>query len=217
MVVPHPFREKFLFLFMSLMLYFVVRPFIEEYAEIGVLLDIFLSLILFSAIYAVSKKRRPLVIGLLIGLPPFIGLWLTHFVESPSLILMEDGFMVLFFGYTTVMFLSYVFRQDEVTFDTIMGAACVYFFIGLMWGFAFAMMESLLPGSFRFGEGQAVGGSNLIYYSFVTQTTLGYGDITPVTTPARSLSVLEAVIGQLYLGVLIARLVGVHISQSSGK
>jgi hypothetical protein len=56
---------------------------------------------------------------------------------------------------------------------------------------------------------------NFVYYSFVTQTTLGYGDITPITAPARSLSLLEAVIGQLYVAVLIARLVGIHIAQSS--
>jgi hypothetical protein len=59
--------------------------------------------------------------------------------------------------------------------------------------------------------------ANFIYYSFVTQTTLGYGDFTPITAPARSLSLLEAVFGQLYLAVLIARLVGLHITQSSEK
>jgi hypothetical protein len=98
-----------------------------------------------------------------------------------------------------------------------MCAVCVYFFIGLMWSFVFSVLESLQPGSFRFGQGLTANVKNFIYYSFVTQTTLGYGDITPVTPPARNLSVLEAIIGQLYLAVLIARLVGVQIAQSFDK
>jgi len=98
-----------------------------------------------------------------------------------------------------------------------MGAVFGYFFIGLMWGFVFSVLESLQPGSFRVGGGQAAELNKFMYYSFVTQTTLGYGDITPVTPPARSLSLLEAVIGQFYQAVLIARLVGLHIAQSFEK
>lgn len=217
MTIPNPFKERFLFLLVSILLYFILRPFLEEYVGISILLDIFLSLILFAGIYAASQKRYLLVIGLLLGLPPFITLWLLHFVKSPALILAENSFMILFFAYTMVIFLSYLFAEEEVTLDVIMAAVCVYFFIGLMWGFVFCLMEILQPGSFRGGQGQAAAVSDLIYYSFVTQTTLGYGDITPATAPARSLSLLEAIIGQLYLAVLVARLVGIHISQSSRK
>ena len=208
---------RFLFLLISILLLFVLRPFLEGYIGINLLLDIFFSFILFSGIYAVSQRKYQFIIALLIVLPPFFLFWSTHLVESPSLILVKNTFMILFFAYTVVIILSHIFREKEVTTDLIMGAACVYFFIGLMWAFVFSVLESLQPGSFAIGEGLTTGIVNFVYYSFVTQTTLGYGDVTPITTPARSLSLLEAVIGQLYVAVLIARLVGIHIAQSSHR
>ena len=98
----------------------------------------------------------------------------------------------------------------------IMGAICVYFLIGLIWADVFFILETLQPGSFQIPPEQ-VGQATLDYFSYVTLTTLGYGDITPISAPARSLSLLEAMMGQLYLAVLIARLVGIHIAQSHDK
>jgi hypothetical protein len=208
---------RFLFLLISILLLFVLRPFLEGYIGINLLLDIFFSFILFSGIYAVSQRKYQFIIALCIAIPPFLLFWSTHLLESPSLILVRNSFLILFFAYTVIIILSYIFREKEVTADLIMGAVCVYFFIGLMWALVFAVLESFQPGSFRVGQGLTTDIVNFVYYSFVTQTTLGYGDITPITAPARSLSLLEAVIGQLYLAVLIARLVGVHIAQSSHK
>jgi hypothetical protein len=205
---------RFLFLLISIVLLFVLRPFLEGYIGIKLLQGIFFSLVLFSGIYAVSQRKYQFIIALLIVLPPFFLIWSTHLVESPPLILVRNICMIIFFAYTVIIILSHIFREKEVTADLIMGAVCVYFFIGLMWCFVFTLLEGLQPGSFRVGQGLTLDIINFVYYSFVTQTTLGYGDITPITAPARSLSLLEAVIGQLYLAVLIARLVGVQIAQS---
>ncbi len=206
---------RFLFLLISILLMFVVRPFLEGQIGIGILLEIFFSLILLSGVYAVSQKTHQVVIGLALASPALVMRWLTHLVKSPVFSLVGNGFMILFFLYVVIVFLSYLFKEDEVTADVIMAAVCGYVFIGLMWAFVFSVLEALQPGSFRLGEGQSEDIRNFTYYSFVTQTTLGYGDITPLTAPARSLSLLEAIVGQLYLAVLIARLVGIHISQSS--
>jgi voltage-gated potassium channel len=90
--------------------------------------------------------------------------------------------------------------------------------MALMWTFIFVAVETLHPGSFNIPEGQNIEASRyFLYYSFVTLTTLGYGDITPATSITRSLCILEAVIGQLYLVVQVAWLVGVHVSQSMLK
>jgi voltage-gated potassium channel len=87
----------------------------------------------------------------------------------------------------------------------------------LLWNSVYLLLIALDPESFHFSRALDAGGKDFTYYSFVTLTTLGYGDITPVTDPARSLSLLEAVMGQLYLAVLVARLVGIHIAQSNEK
>ncbi len=208
---------RFLFLLISILLLFVMRPFLQGFIGIRMLLDVLFSLILFSGIFAISRKNYHLIIGLVIALPAFVIRWSAHFVESPSLMLVGHSFMILFFAYTMIILLSYLFREDEVTADAILCAVCVYFFIGLMWAFVFSVLEGLQPGSFRLGQAQTADVSNFVYYSFVTQTTLGYGDITPASPPARNLSLLEAIIGQLYIAVLIARLVGVHIAQSFDK
>jgi hypothetical protein len=87
-----------------------------------------------------------------------------------------------------------------------------------MWAFTFDLLESLRPGSFQVTANPSQGTRvHFVYYSFVTITTVGYGDILPVSLTARSLSILEMVVGQIYLIVLIARLVGINITQSMEK
>lgn len=98
--------DRFLFLLISILLFFVMRPFLEGFIGIRMLLDILFSVILFSAILAISQKNYHLIIGLFIALPVFVIRWSTYFVKSPPLILVGHGFMILFFAYTMVILLS---------------------------------------------------------------------------------------------------------------
>ncbi len=98
-----------------------------------------------------------------------------------------------------------------------MAAICGYFLIGFMWGFIYFFLNSARPGSFQMASSSAGEQSSFIYFSFVTMTTVGYGDTTPLSNAARSLSILEAVMGQLYLAVTIARLLGAYVSRKSEK
>lgn len=128
-----------------------------------------------------------------------------------------------FLGAVTWMILRAVFRASEVDGNTLCGAACVYLLAGVLCGYLFAMIEILEPGSFRITdptlETKIVQLSSqpgwLIYFSFTTLTTVGFGDILPARSLARSLSVLEAVIGQIMVVVMIARLVGLHVAYST--
>jgi len=93
-----------------------------------------------------------------------------------------------------------------------------FLLIALMWAFIFDILEGLSPGSFLVTEGQFEDSRiHFIYYSFVTITTVGFGDILPVSMTARAFSIVEMVVGQIFLIVLIARLVGINISQSMEK
>ena len=206
---------KFLFLLISMVLLFVVNPFLEGFIGINLLMDIFFSVILLSGIYAVSQKRGLVIVALLIALPTLLFHWSYYVVRDPTFLLAGNIFGALFFVYTAVVVLAHLLRGREVTADVIIASVCVYFLIGLMWGFVYSILETLQPGSFLVAQGQMDRLANFVYYSFVTLTTLGYGDIAPLSAPARSLSALEAIMGQLYIAILIARLVGIHISQSS--
>ena len=204
-----PFTEirmgRFLLLLISMLLIFALRPFLEGFFQINILMDIFFTLMLFSGVYAVSANKGVFLVGLFIALPAIV------------LGILVNIFLFFFFFYAAIVILNHLFTEKEVTGDVIIGAVCVYFLIGFMWGIFFTLLEHFQPGSFQFDRERMEHTAWFVYYSFVTLTTLGYGDITPMSTPARSLSVLEAVTGQLYLAVLIARLVGIHISQSAGS
>lgn len=106
---------------------------------------------------------------------------------------------------------------NEINPNRIIGAICIYLMLGIMWGGAYAMVEYLRPDSFS-GSADVLSpglGPDWVYYSFVTITTLGYGDITPLTPTARALSVAEAITGQFYIAVLVAGLVSAYISSKS--
>lgn len=207
-------QTRFLFLLVSLLALMVLEPFLFDRTGILFLLDIFFSLILFTSIYAVSTKRLDTVIAILLGVPKLATMWWLYFSTQPLLFLFDSIFGFIFIAYIIVLILRHIFRQKDVTLETIYGAIVVYILIGLLWVFLYTFTDFFHPGSFLFSD--ALAGETrkvLYYYSFVTLTTLGYGDISPVSGPARSLAMLEAIVGQMYIAVLIARLVGMHISQ----
>ena len=122
------------------------------------------------------------------------------------------------FCFIIMIILTFIFNQDRITKDLIGGAAVVYLLMAVTWTFAYRLIEIIHPGSFSIAESQSLGNSGpFLYYSFVTLTTLGYGDIFPTTSAAKSCAILEAVIAQLYLVITVARLVGVYIQQSWEK
>jgi hypothetical protein len=205
--------DRFLFVLVSLLSFLILSPLLNGFIGLSSFLDIFLTVVFISSIYAVSQKRNHLIIAVLLISPLLVSTWTGYFFESPALSLVGTFSGILFFGFMVVIILSFVLQQVKVTLNVIYAAMVVYLSLAMMWGMIFILMEILQPGSLTMshvGEGTF----HFFYYSFVTITTLGYGDITPTTDIARSLALLEAVIGQIYLVVLVARLVGIHISQS---
>ena len=110
--------------------------------------------------------------------------------------------------YMAAVLLVGVVRTERVTHDVISGAIAVYLLVGIAWAVVYALVEGLNPGSFRLGPaGQGTIWEQLLYFSFTTLSTLGFGDITPVNPIARMWTVFEAIFGTLYLAILVARLV----------
>jgi hypothetical protein len=196
---------------------FVLRPFLEGYARIGLLTDIFFSLILLSGVYAFSRERKEFLVALVIAFPALLLEVVSHLYRSEPIEISKKILFALFLAYVLIIILSHIFREREVTEDLITGAVCAYLLIGILWTFAFYFLELTWEGSFSLEKASRHDLGSFLYYSFVTLTTLGYGDIAPLTSPARSLAVLEAVTGQLYLAVTIARLVGIHASRSRSE
>lgn len=220
--IIHPITQgNFFYLLFSLLLLLVLIPFFGGTVVGNIVVDIAFSAVLLSAIYAVSERKQQFMIAIVLAIPMLVTRWVNHFVNNNSLFLTSEGFTTLFLVFTAVLILSHVLRDEEVTANKIYGALSVYLLIGLTWALLFVMIEGIWPGSFLMGQASGIPLvkrlPQFIYYSFVTLTTLGYGDITPLTPPVQTLAYLEAVIGQIYLAVLIARLVGLHIAHSMKK
>lgn len=125
-----------------------------------------------------------------------------------TLIVSDAGYVVFL-----AIFLNYLFRslfnEKKVTSDSIKGGICIYLLLGVLWGIIYRILEFCDPAAFA-PKGEAV--RNLFYFSYVTLTTVGYGDIVPASYLAQTLAFMEAVTGQIFLAVFIARLMGLHIA-----
>jgi hypothetical protein len=215
-------QRKFQFLLASLVLLFVLMPFFRH----ELISDLVQSFVLLFGVYAVSSRRGSFVVSAILMFLTLAAVWLNYHLQMKPLFLLSHILYFAFCGLLSTVILTQVLRAQRVTSDVIAGAICVYLVLGVLWANVFAVIETVQPGSFagleviispdKKGvlEDQF---SHFIYYSYVTMSTLGYGEIVPVTRPARSLAALEAIMGQLYLATLIARLVGMHISYRPGE
>lgn len=194
---------------------FVIFPFVPLAGPGRILVTAGLSAILISGSF--SLGGRPLVRVIAAGLATvaLALLWLHHLVPRDAVLFSAYAASIGFLGLTTAGVLARVLRAERVTSRQIEGAVAAYLMIGLLWGFAYTLLELSYPGSFNFST-EAAGADpvesrrELAYFSFVTLTTLGYGDVTPRSPSARTLATLEALVGQLYLVILIARLVSLR-------
>ena len=217
------FKGKFFLLFISLLLFLVIGPYLTGSVAGAMVMQIAFTIVLLLGVYAINRNRVLLVVAVCLVLPILVSRWTTYFVFIPTLHVTGSVFGVLFFIFLAVSVLYHILLDDHITVDEIFGAVCGYLFIGLAWSFIFMIIESAQPGSFSFSNPGAFEGASgfavspFVYHSFVTLTTLGYGDITPNSPSARTFSYLEAILGQIYLTVLIARLVGLHIAGRGKK
>ena len=204
-------RGNFTVLLGLLVLFVIVSPLIHN----KVLLSAFLLLILLGAIRAVSGNPRTVRVAWAFAVLSFLGSAVAVQVDTRFVRLLQMALYILFFGITFSAMLGHVFSSGRVTVNKIAGGICVYMLIALVAAFVFAILDEVDPKSFRGvrADADVHAFTDAVYFSFVTLTTLGYGDITPETPLARTLCAMLAVIGQIYLTVLVAALVGLHIGE----
>jgi len=209
-------NSRFLILLILIISMLVLTPFLDEFVSTRILMDVFLTAIFIAIIYAIGSKRFQTIIASVLAMPLIITTWSAYFVEATSISLLTKIFGAFFFAYAAINILRIIAKSEKVSKETIFAAIVAYLLIALMWAFLYMILELVSPGSFSFPDKEHWGESmQFEYFSFVTITTLGYGDITPLTDKASALAMIEAVVGQIYLVVLVAWLVGMHVSQRS--
>ena len=127
--------------------------------------------------------------------------------------------ILVFLATATAVAMKQIALDSKVSTNRIIGAICVYLMLGVIWALMYSLLEAAVPGSFSGIVEHPVTGAwdpDWAYFSFVTLTTLGYGDLLPLTFSARALAYFEAIVGQFYLAILVAGLVGAYLSETQG-
>ncbi|WP_265581559.1 potassium channel family protein [Methanofollis aquaemaris] len=203
---------RFRILLFFLILTLIIIPLAVVYPEFNPLFLIFFSMVIISGVFAAQRKRHFLILILLLAIPAVAARWISYLFPTAVSEITVHLFALLFFSFFAVYLLEIVLRAKTITGDTIAGAISVYLIMGLTWALAYQFMDEIQPGSFAYDTGTGPGGvlslMDYVYFSFVTITTLGYGDIYPLSPVAESAASFEAVTGTIYIAVLIARLVG---------
>ena len=209
-------HRRYTTLLWSLMILFLLYPVMTRLGWSRFWSLFFVAELLF-AVYSVSEGTRSLKIAAVLVTPAILGELAFFWLESRE----THWFAVISVGafLAYVVFVVYkqsVFGKGRMTTDRVAGAIAVYLLLGLLWALAYGIISATDPDAFkgleRFQLDESGAQQDFIYFSFVTLTTLGYGDILPVSPMAKTLAWFEAVFGQLFLAVTIARLVSLEIA-----
>jgi hypothetical protein len=183
------------------------------------IVSILLSLVLLSAVLAVASRGSTLIVALLLAIPAIVGRWINHFRPDlvPPPVFLAAGLVLT--AFVVVNLLRFVLRAPSVNVEVLCASISAYLMLGLMWTIAYWLVAQVTPTAFAFntttGTKESMEGFNAFYFSFITLSTVGYGDITPVSKVARMLAATEAMTGLLYVAVLIARLVALYSTPNS--
>ncbi|KGM42879.1 hypothetical protein JY97_10980 [Alkalispirochaeta odontotermitis] len=209
-------KERFLIHICLILGLLLLVPILNRFVAVHIFLDIFLTAIVISMAYTISHKKQYVLTGLLFAIVMLASLWLQYFFQNTGIAAVSMIAGILFISLVIASILGVMLKTEMISREIIYEAILLYLLAALLWAFIYTFLELVDPASFNIDLDQPQ--SYLLvfqYYSFVTITTLGYGDITPVTEVAKAFSVLEAVVGQLYLVVVVAWLVGMHVSSKS--
>lgn len=199
---------------------FVLRPLVSLSLAGQGLIEVCFALVLVAGVWTVWQRRRQAVFLTVVIVIAELTRWLHRQMPAAGWAPWEALSGAVSIGILMLLVLSRVFQAGPITRQRIEGAIAAYLLFGLMWAEVYQFVDTLRPGAFRFPSspaGESDRFSPLLYFSFITLTTLGYGDILPVHPVARSLAMLEALMGQLYPAILIARLVSMELASRSGR
>lgn len=203
----------------ALVLLIVLAPFIQSLPNGRMIESAVMTLVLIAAVLAVGGRPRTLLISVLLAAPAAVIRWLHHFRPDVVPGAAYPAIAIVFLAFIIIRLLAFVLRAPRVDGEVLCASISAYLLLGLLWALAYTLAHAVDQHAFAFNtagaEGSGMEGFNAFYFSFVTISTVGFGDITPVSPVARMLAVTEAMAGMLYVAVLIARLVALYSAPQS--
>ena len=214
-------RANFVYLLVALLAFLVLSPLAQILFpdNASIIINFTFTLTIVIGVWSLINDRKWFLFGLGLAAFSFL-LSLLEFFYSSQFIYIASIFVLLFFLINSlVLAIKHILFGPKIDMNKIVGSVTIYLLIGIIWALLYGLVEEVFTGSFE-GTHLAEDGSrfwDLIYFSFVTLTTLGYGDILPVNTYARTLAYMEAIVGQFYIAILVASLVSARLHERQFK
>jgi hypothetical protein len=205
------FFQRCFYLFVTLLALISLVPFAPPSPGGIMLRNVMNALVILCAVAAVGRSLTSFIFVFALALPALGARWL--WIQSGEQMFFDVAlrFDIAVYAAASLLLLRYVFSEEVMSGDRLWGAAASYLMIGVLWAFLYAVIDRESAGSFAMhGKVTALSMSDLIYFSFSTLSTTGFGDIAPLTRGARTGAVIEVIVGQLFLAILIAKLVGIY-------
>lgn len=213
--------HKFFVLFVFLLLYLILYPYTQNKGVAYYTLRVLGIGITLLSVYAVSFRRSLVFVGMALAIPALAEHLRIVQLDASVTSLLTTAFTLAFDTFIIVVIFRRVFVHKQPTAETIYGALCIYLLVGLSFSSLYSLLAAVQPHAFYLDPATSLNPTlnrfDLIYYSFGTMTCLGPAGIAAVSNQARSLSLIEAILGVLYLAVLISRLVGARYSAPSER
>lgn len=202
----------------------VFKPLLAPTGWGPVALEAGLVLTLISCIGIIGHNRKGVMVASAWAVIPALALVLPS--SDLALVPARLTVMVVFLLYATFSILLDVFSGQDASVDKLFGSVCAYLMVGICFGMVYLSLDVTVAGSFSFGgvpsqklvyDQWTQKYSEFVYYSFITMTTVGYGDILPLSAAARSVAMTQAVFGQFYMALMVGRLLAMHLSTISNE
>lgn len=209
-------QGNFIFMLIGLLLLVLIGPAISQLfpESSGIITSLAFLSVMVVGVWSLNISKKWFIVAaclMAIGLTNSV---INFFIDSKTIYLFGLFITLLFCVLSMIIAMRYILFSGSITANKLVGSVCIYMLLGIVWALIYVFLDVIDPGAF---EGLSLDFDkrdtwNYIYYSFVTLTTLGYGDISPVNQYARALAYIEAICGQIYIAVLVASLVGAHIA-----
>jgi len=196
----------------------LAQPFLGAGRVAEVFLDFTFLAVFMVTIPSIWHNRKLRLVAITLGIFAVLSSTTGRSLGVDSIYPLGAGARAVFFAALIYIIFSDILRRPQINMDAVFGACCVYVLLGISWSAVYSLLEWVYPGSFHFTEfaGSASFGATttsfkLEYFSLITMTSVGYGEIVPVSPPAQMTAALQALFGQLYLAIIIGRLVGLAV------
>jgi len=200
---------RFSTLLLALLLLIFLTPHLINFQFGNEILGVLLTLILLLVVFTLVKKRIYFVIACFLSLFIISDYYVLLYFQPPFIKITQMAALIIFYGLAIVIIFRKIMESRKISHDSVLGALSVYLLLALSYGTAYVMVEYLAPGSFSYAHTVMphLEQFNLIYFSFTTLTTVGFGDVVAISVYAKSIVILEEITGVLYLAAIVSRLV----------